>query len=85
MDIYCPKCGEPCDIYELHDVEGMSYAQASAKFRRDGCEVFGSKHADYYAPSQNVRASMAEAVYGVLGEDLDGAASMLEDFEYLSA
>ena len=40
MDIYCPLCGEPWDMDELHEVEDTDFDTARKRFRRDGCVVF---------------------------------------------
>lgn len=78
MDIYCPICGEPYDHDELHDVPGKSYAEASREFIRVGCKVFDASHGVRDAR----RAEVASAAYAVLGDDLDGAAAMMEDYLY---
>jgi len=39
-DIYCPRCAEPWDAAELHDVEGKTYHEAKEAFRAEGCGVF---------------------------------------------
>ncbi len=51
-------------------------------FQRIGCEVFGSKHGDMGDELSSRGLSAAEtasALYELLGDDLDGAAAMLED------
>ena len=80
MDIYCPKCGEPWDIDSLHDTDAdLSFREAQAVFRNDGCGVlFGGRPCgSTTAARQNVMA----AVYDLMGDDLDGCASMFEDAE----
>ena len=48
-DIYCSKCGEPWDIYELHDVPSVNpdrgagvlpYQQAANLFPHFGCGLW---------------------------------------------
>ena len=53
-DIYCSKCGEPWDIYELHDmpqatvnkrtgapaIKALSFKQAQSAFAKYGCGAF---------------------------------------------
>lgn len=73
MDILCPICAEPWDQDTLHDVEGMSYRRAWSRFKKLGCETFGSKHGDGRAPE-----GLAE-LYDLLGDDVDGVASTLDD------
>ena len=75
MDIYCPKCGEPWDHDELHDIPGVTYAQASKRFRRVGCEVFDTKHGEVDVN----RAEQAAVAYDLFGDDLDAAATTFDD------
>jgi len=44
MDINCPKCGEPWDHDELHYISGAGYEEASRRFARQGCRLFGAAH-----------------------------------------
>ncbi len=74
MDVKCPICGEPWDTDELHDVAAKTYKQAYAEFRKIGCEVFGGKH------SGNKANLAVGALMDVLGDDVDGMAATLEDF-----
>lgn len=81
MDIRCPKCGEPWDIDELHGVydgfrSRIPFKTAYARSRKVGCEVFGTSHNS--TPDVET-AQKARTVMDVLGDDVDGAASMLED------
>jgi hypothetical protein len=93
MDIYCPVrgCGEPWDHDTLHEVaeeEGKSYNEVMRAFQSKGCEViFGQPHNirddEPVDKSYGLPASMAaEALYDLLGDDMDGAAAMMEDMGY---
>lgn len=75
MDIRCPKCGEPWDIDELHELDDMDFKTAYRKFQKVGCEVFDTDHGEV----NETAAALAQAAYEVLGDDVDGAASMLDD------
>jgi len=80
MDIRCPNCGEPWDMDSLHDTAYETFDEARKAFYKKGCIVFDTK-----CPEQANRpmaAMAAEALYDLLGDDIDGAAAMLEDFEY---
>lgn len=89
MDLYCPKCGEPCDNDEFHAVAeetGRTYSIIVHKFQDQGCEGIGQKCSK---PSTQVdstfgltRQDAASALYDILGDDMDGAAAMLEDMGY---
>ena len=80
MDIRCRFCGEPFDAYSLHDA-GMTYARASALWRRYGCGLFD--HAWDGRELGACKRSGASPVIGMLtdlmGDDIDGLASELED------
>ena len=45
-DIYCSHCGEPTDIYELHDLRDpntekkRTFKEATALFAKFGCGAF---------------------------------------------
>lgn len=81
MDIRCPICGEPWDMDELHDLipdECDDYHKAVSLFRNKGCEAFGSKH--NVIENKNA-ATLTSMLFDVLGDDVDGIASELEDAE----
>jgi len=76
MDMLCPKCAEPWDNDEFHDVASenqSTYSELAADFRRRGCEALGSRHGDGDAHP------VIAATYDLLGDDMDGAAAMFED------
>jgi hypothetical protein len=85
MDIYCPTCGEPWDMDELHDayVEGrkLAYAEARQRFflnnpQRNGCTVFGATH---NAVADTRRATISTVLAEILGDDVDAIAALSED------
>lgn len=75
MDIKCPKCGEPVDADELHDVVGKTYREALAAFRESGCAGIG------FTCGGGTADPLVEAVWDLLGDDPDGMAAMLEDID----
>lgn len=86
MDIYCGKCGEPVAIDYLHDVaddEGLTFAQVRANFQREGCTAIFARCSETNTDTDSryglTRGEAASALYDILGDDIDGAASMLED------
>lgn len=92
MDILCPRCGEPWDHDTLHEEadarreEGLnaSYATVAADFRVRGCQAITSYGARCNAEAlDSGRAAAASALYDLLGDDMDGAAAMLDDGAYL--
>ncbi len=83
MDIFCPKCAEPVELDYLHTVaddNDTTFDVELGRFQTLGCEAIGASH----NPNRDTgRASAAAAMYDLLGDDIDGAAAMLEDFEAL--
>lgn len=86
MDIYCSKCGEPWDVDSLHDgaaERGETFDAFRRRFYHDGCEAFSWAACEPSGPSSSNRADVAALAYELLGDDVDGAAAMLEDAEFL--
>ena len=88
MDIYCTVCGEPWDMSELHNMadyldqpeNSIPYTEARKRFASNGCAAFNEKHNSSTVGSFKAQAS--SALFDLLGDDVDGIASMMEDFEY---
>ena len=84
MDIYCPKCAEPWDMDELHEAVAADYyptfTEARKAFARYGCPAMdGRAKACPDTVIGHDMGNLISEVYDLLGDDLDGAASMLED------
>lgn len=81
-DIYCPRCGEPWDIGEFHDVPGLNFKRALHRFYGEGCGmVFNGKSCTPAVSEQAKTSAQASAVLReVLSDDVDGISAMLEDF-----
>ena len=84
MDVRCPKCGEPWDIDSLHEeaeYQGRTFDAIRNDFVSNGCgsalgnAAWCDSHA--YSPAANVAA----LAFDIMGDDIDGVASMLEDAE----
>jgi hypothetical protein len=76
MDMLCPKCGEPFENDHFHDVAkemGSTYTEVTRAFMERGCEAIALKHGPGKA-----RPEVA-VLYELLGDDTDGAMSMIED------
>lgn len=93
MDIYCIACGEPWDNDCLHDeaeVSGRTYTDVARDFRVRGCSALRLAYgASCSTPSTQTdrtfgltRQDAAGALYDILGDDMDGAAAMLEDMGF---
>lgn len=77
MDVYCGKCSEPVDMDYFHDAadeQGRTYKEVSRDFQQRGCEALGWSHGEGQANPY------ADALYDLLGDDMDGAAAMMDDF-----
>jgi hypothetical protein len=91
VDLYCRICGEPWAIDSLHDAAEdlqKSFKDVSREFRSKGCEALGLP-ACAGPPSEATDSTYglrpqeaASALYDLLGDDVDGAAAMLEDMGY---
>ena len=84
MDIYCRHCGEPWEVAELHEVyPGVrgGFPAALSGFYRLGCGVFDEPR----KPCKHTPITDPETLSGIamlqdmLGPDVDGLASELED------
>lgn len=93
MDIYCPRCGEPWEIDSLHELIEEQIAvigpisneeyedrfnQKRKEFRSVGCNVFNTKH---NVPANRNVAAISQVAFDLMGDDIDGIASMMDDAE----
>lgn len=80
MDLYCKRCGEPWDNDEFHYVaeeRGTTYSEVASNFRSNGCAAVTGKLCDRV---DTERGAIAGAMYDLLGDDMDGAAAMIDDY-----
>ncbi len=65
------------------DVYDKFFKPVLHQFQREGCKVFGTSHNDpvfdEVGPSGLTASETAAVLYDLLGDDMDGAAAMLED------
>ena len=81
MDIYCPRCAEPCDLDELHYVDGYSFDEARRRFFALGCGLtFGYEPCEH---SDSPVADLSAAIAELSGDDIDGYAADMEDAMFL--
>ena len=77
MDLYCPRCGEPWELYyvqhEMTPEERQSFHDGS------GCPSCANKE----VKQRPFRAELAAEMGALLGSDVDGLAAEMEDAEYL--
>lgn len=76
MDIYCTNCGEPWEYY-VEDDEDRELVKSVKEGRCPACK---GKPIEGGPP---FRAMLAGALGDLLGDDLDGLASEMDDAEYL--
>lgn len=84
MDINCPKCAEPIDNDELHEIAGMydmTYREVVAEFSLMGCNALDMEHNK--ATMGSAKAQVASAMFDLMGDDTDGVAAMMDDFEMM--
>lgn len=64
---------------------GITYDEVTADFRKRGCKAmvngFGPQSSCVPQPGTEGRSAVIAEVYELLGDDMDGAASFLEDAE----
>ena len=84
MDIYCTRCGEPWDmdtLWDIADENDITYNAAHKLFIKQGCAAVDP---GIECSVQNKEVSAMYAVLAdLLGDDVDGIAASLEDFEYM--
>lgn len=81
MDIHCPKCGEPWDNDTLHEAaeeQDSTYQKVAKDFRARGCAAIG--WGTCTSGTNDDQADRARMVYDLLGDDMDGAASILSEY-----
>jgi len=76
MDLICTKCGEPWDLdYVLQEAPEDFIREGSAILH---CPACPENEKDIYIEAKNI-AAKARAIADVMGDDLDGAASEMDD------
>lgn len=85
MDIRCRKCAEPIDMDEFHDIAadmGTTFRHVLNTFAQHGCIALGMRCND--EETDRELAAISGALFDMLGDDIDGVASDLSDWEYLN-
>lgn len=83
MNLACRHCGDTYDIDTLHDqaaADNKTFDEVRADFYARGCEVLDGHH--HNEPLDPDKADGITAIYELLGDDVDGAAALLEDFGF---
>lgn len=95
-DIYCPRCGEPWDIDELHEI---ALAQYGIRPREPGynsdtyAHYFKKVREDFYRrgcaaleatcsspPPDPEAAQVTSVLASLMGDDIDGVITVAEDY-----
>lgn len=83
MDIKCPKCAEPWEIDTIHDYVdecGSDFNTQYKLFRTKGCGVAFSEWGVTCAPVDSDQTYILGEMADLFGDDVDGYASLIEDF-----
>lgn len=81
MDILCTRCGEPWDVYSL--VEDMSPKEAEDLKAGRGCPCCSKIDSANLHPINDDARYIQRELASVLGEDIDGLAATMEDFNLI--
>lgn len=80
--IYCPSCGAEFCVDDLHDRADdldSTFAAVQRDFQVTGCLALGESR---HVGGDRMRAEVSSAMFDLMGDDIDGVAAMMEDFEY---
>jgi hypothetical protein len=86
MDIHCRNCGEPWENETLHEVAqemGTTYSKVAKDFSAKGCKAFDGSDYETSHCTADSRAEARGLLADLLGDDLDGYASTMDDLEYM--
>jgi hypothetical protein len=85
MDIYCQKCDEPWDVcYVGHDMDEEGEKGDAERFKRgEGCP--SCKWGKDAPKEQSLRGETMSMLNDLLGDDIDGMASFMDDMDYIGA
>ena len=78
MDLHCTTCGEPWEMDCLHEPDEYGLTvQGSMIVKCDACEW----HKERGFPLKR-EAAVASAMHDIMGDDIDGIASTMEDMGF---
>ena len=72
MDIYCTNCAEPWDAGDP-DIDRREVLNGNCEY----C------HGDASKARQSLRTDAMSMLGDLLGDDIDGMAAMMDDYEYM--
>ena len=77
MDLYCQICGEPYEHY--HGMHDMKDEERKTFMEGRGCDAC---HGEMPEGGRPMTAQASSVLMDLLGDDLDGVAAMMEDFDF---
>lgn len=83
QDVHCPKCGDPCEIDYFHDVaddNGTTFRKVQQDFALRGCVAIDMA---CNPKGDTFKGMVSSAMFDLMGDDVDGVAAMMDDFEYM--
>ena len=78
MDLFCQVCGEPWDI---QSVEHYDFSDSERKKFHAGKGCPACKFGEKAPEDMPFRSMLASAAADILGDDIDGLASIMDDAE----
>lgn len=82
MDVYCQQCGEPWDVLSVTEMNYREDGGTRIQFYRgDGCPSCKWGKDESKTKNQSEASMLMSAAVDILGDDVDGIAATLEDFE----
>lgn len=85
MDVFCQKCGEPWDVFSVSEFrlaeDGGTRKDFLAGKGCPSCDWGQDQDAVESTPS--MRTMLMEATADLLGDDIDGIASAMDDAEWM--
>lgn len=85
MNLYCTKCGEPWERDSFHEVAndtGREFGAVRRQFTAVGCSALSGVYFGDVRCNPNGdrrRADLSGVLFDLLGDDVDGVASFLDD------
>lgn len=78
-DIYCPLCGEPWAVDELHytaEDSDRKFVEVLREFRKRGCLTLDGQ----CSSRGSVMSAISRAAFDLMGDDVDGISAYCEEF-----
>ena len=85
MDLYCQHCDEPWEVSTVYHELGDENKTAE-KAKQDFLAGVGCPSCEWGTLGEKTASIKSDAMWAMaemLGDDVDGMASMMDDFEYM--